>query len=475
MNTQIVLKKTLESISEGIKDKRNESLDSSSFSFADLTLSEYDIRENRDISKLKDNLVRDGQLQPITISIDEDDVATVVNGRTRYLSIVEINEEEETKDLFSSVKVEVYNDLTELEQDYLNAQINVSQSPLTPNEKINFVKKYKDELDAKALGKALGIADKMLENYIEVAEMPEEVLVAFSPKSEGYGRSDVKVEEAGKIAKAFKKESGGIAASDEILIALGKQSEKSNATRDTKRKLQPKIAKKAAQLSINPLVTKKYSAEKIVEIAVKETSLTDKESSGTALPKNSSEKYKIVDGLLKGTYDFAVLLFAESLYRIDKDGNEVDSETKRIIDNVDEIIVVGNEEIKLLEIEEYALSLDKKITVYNEDVIDTVDVLKGDDRRGFIYVNSAMLYAQRPEFINYLKTKYTDSIVAVVVLDLLFGKSQVYAGDIRTERLTVYSGAENFEEVIVEYKKRVKFLKVRQYATLPQKKYIMYV
>jgi hypothetical protein len=90
-------------------------------------------------------------------------------------------------------------------------------------------------------------------------------------------------------------------------------------------------------------------------------------------------------------------------------------------------------------------------------------------------VNGAMLYAQRPEFMNYLKAKYSNSTVAMVVIDLLFGKSQVYAGDRIKEIITVYGGAESFDEIIQKFKKAVKFSKFRKYAEKPQEKYIVYV
>ncbi len=476
MTTKII-KKTLESISNGIQGKRNETLDSQNFPFKDLKLSPYDIRENRDIKKLKNNLVRDGQLQVITISMNNG-IPTVVNGRTRHITMEEINADEQTKDMFSTVKVEVYEDLTELEQDYLNAQINVSQNPLTPNEKVNFVKKYINILDPKALGEALGIAKEMLEMYIETAETNDEVQQAFSPQNEGHGRSDVKVEELGKTAKAYKSESGGVAPDVKTYVALGKAFDSMDYTRDKKRKIVPLVAKKTAKLQQNPSIVKKFTTKEIIEIAVKETSITNSSANGGTgdkLPKNSSEKYNIIDDLLNDTYDFAIVYFTESLYRIDENGNKIESETKRIIDNVDEIVVVGNEIEKLVEIEEYALSLGKKFTYYNDDVINMCVDMEGDDRKGFIYVNGAMLYAQRPEFMNYLKNKYPKSTIAMVVIDLLFAKSQVYAGAINTERLTVYAGAKHFDDVLAIFKKTVKLVKIKQYASLPQKKYILHL
>jgi len=467
-----IKKQTLEEISDSIQGKRNEKLDSQEFPFSDLTLSDYDIRDNRDIENLKDDLVRDGQLQDITVSLNNG-VYIIVNGRTRFLAMQAVNAETPYP-YFKTVKVEVYENLSELEQNYLNAQINVSQSPLTPNEKVNFVKKYKDVLDPQALGVALGIKENMLENYLEVADTDEEVLKAFAPKTEGYGRSDVSVEQLGNTNKAYKSVSG-VAPDVETGVELGKKFETLDLRRDAKRIAIKKIAKTTAKFQKNPTITKKFTTKQIVDMAVKETPWNGKEGgTGDKLPVNSSKKYAIVDKLLKEDYEFGYLLFAEGLYRMDGDV-QYDSETKRVVDRIDEITVVGNEIEKLTEIEDYCDENNKEIVTCYEDVITHCFNIEGDDRKGFIYVNGASKYAQRPEFINFLKKKFPNSTVAVVVLDLLFSKSQVHNLDRYKEIITVYEGAETFEDVIDQMKKRVKFLKVRKYADSPQKKYIAFV
>ena len=458
----------LESVSKSIQSKRNEKLDSQTFPISQLQLADYDIRKNRNRNpKLKEDLIRDGQLQPITVS-KNNGVYTVVNGRTRLIEMRDLNE---TDDSFSTVKVEIYEDLTELEQNYLNAQINISQNPLTPDEKIDFVIKYQYVLNPQDLGKALGLNKEMLDNYFAVAKTSKEVREAFTPKSDGYGRSGTKVEELGKVCRKF--DQLGIKPTDEDLIEIGKYSEECDLTRDAKRLILFKTTEKFVEFKKNKKLVEKYSPKELIKFAEKESA--SGANSGDKLPHNSSEKYKIVDGLLKDDYDFAVLLFAEGLYRIDENNDTVESETKRIIDKVKEIIVVGNEIEKLSEIEDYANSLGKTIKLYNKDVIETCDILDNDNRHGFVYVNGASLYSQRPEFMNYLKKKYPNSTIAVVVIDLLFGKSMVYEIDRLREKITIYSGAESFDEVIEEYKKRVKFLKIRKYADNPQEKYIFFV
>jgi len=276
---------------------------------------------------------------------------------------------------------------------------------------------------------------------------------------------------------SYQTESGGSAPDDETLNELGDTFNNMTMNRDVKRKLVKKVSKQTAKLQKDSRITATYSTKEIVKIAERESTFNNNEGgSGDVLPKNSSKKYKIVDDILKAdTYEFAILLFAEGLYRIDENGNEVESETKRIIDKVPNIMVCGNETIKLMDMQEYGEKNNKKVVVKNEDVMSVCKGLKPSNKKGIIYVNGAGLYSQRPEFINYLKSIYPNSTVAVVVLDLLFGKSQVCQDDRNKEIITVYGGAKNFNEVIAFHKKQVKFLKVRKYATTPQEKYIFYV
>jgi hypothetical protein len=464
----------IESVSKSIQSKRRADLDVQDFSILKLVLSTYDIRKNRGRSaKLKEDLARDGQLQPLTINIKTgEDQGTVINGRTRYIEMCDM------PDLFKTVKVEVYENLTELEQNYLNAQININQNPLTPDEKREFIIRHMKEISIEEMAKALGLGMEMFKNYMATTKVSNEVLKAWTPKSEGHGRGSVKIEELGKAIRTYEKKGGKVDKKtlNETFKQLGELSESSDLKRDEKRIQFPKVVEKVAELQKNKSVTKKYDTATIIKSASKEIlNMRSNGNSGDKLPQNSSEKYKIIDNLLKDKYDFAVLLFAEGLYRIDENGKSVESETKRIIDNVNEIIVVGNEMEKLTEIEDYAISLNKKVKVVNDDVIEACDGLKKDNRHGFVYVNGASLYSQRPEFMNYLKKKYNNSVIAIVVLDLLFGKSNVYQGNVLKERITVYEGAENFAEVLVQYKKRVPTVTFKKYAETPQEKYIVFV
>jgi hypothetical protein len=473
----------LESISKSIQSKRRADLDTQDFPLLKLVLSSYDIRKNRSRSpKMKEDLIRDGQLQPITINIytngkkviDLKTVsnATVINGRTRKIEMDDLNK---SKDLFNNVKVEVYEDMTPLEQNYLNAQINVSQNPLTPDEKREFIIKYMNEIPIKEMAKALGLGMAMFKNYLATTKVNKEVLKAWTPKSKGHGRGKVKVEELGKAIRMYERKGAKVDKKtlNETFKKLGKLSENMDSKRDEKRENFPKIVEKVAELQKNPILTKKYDIDTLVKSASKAVSNSNG-CSGNKLPQNSSEKYKIIDGLLKDTYDFAVLLYAEGLYR-DDNGVQVDSETKRVIDAVNEIIVVGNELAKISEIEDYVKPLGKTITIINDDVIEACEKLKIDNRKGFVYVNGASLHSQRPEFMNYLKTKYPNSKIAMIFLDLLFGKSQVYKGATLKERITVYGGVENFDEVITKFKLLVKFSKFRKYADTPQEKYVVFV
>lgn len=462
--------KKLSEISASIKSKKNEKLDSQSFPIQKLLLSKYDIRKNRNTEKMKEDLLRDGQLQPLTVNINTgEDFATIVNGRTRYLGMIVHPKK------FPTANVEVYENLTILEQNYLNAQINVSQNPLSPDEKREFIIKHQHELPMEEMAKALGLGMEMFKNYHATTKVSTDVLKSWVA-TKGYGRGSVKVEELGKSIRAYERKNKDIDKKtlNKTFKKLGKLSENLDLRRDDKRKDFPKMVEQVAILQKNQTLTKKYDVATIIKSAAKQVTNING-SSGDKLPANSSKKYKIIDSLLKDKYEFAILLFAEGLYR-DDNGTQVDSETKRVIDAVDEIIAVGNELEKLSEIEDYALSLNKKVIIHVEDVLEACDsILKKDGRKGFVYVNGASLFAQRPQFMNYLKAKYPNSKIGMVFLNMLFGASQVYLHARLRERLTIYGGVDSFDEVITKFKSLVKFSKFRKYADTPQEKFIVYV
>jgi len=466
-------KTKLEDISLSIHSKRKTNLDTQIFLLTDLKLAEHDIRQNREIGKLKNDLIRDGQLQPLTITKNGTDYI-IVNGRTRYLDMVEINKEEETLNMFEFVSVEVYENLTVMEQDYLNAQINVKQTPLTSNEKLAFVDRYEQALNAVELGEALNLSPSQVLKYKATAKLSVEAREKFVQQAEGYGRGEINIETAGDCVISYQTESGGVEPDEETVICLGDTFGKMKMNRDVKRKLVKKVSKQTAKLQKDKRIASSYTVQEIVKIAEKEATFNNNEGgSGDVLPKNSSKKYEIIDGLLKkDTYEFAILLFAESLYRIDDKGKEIESETKRIVDNVQNIMVVGNELIKLKDIEEYGKNNKRKVIIKHGDVMAVCQKLRPSTRKGIVYVNGASLYSQRPEFVNFLKKIYPNSTIVVVVLDLLFGKSQVTQDKRDKEIITVYGGIKNFNEFIEFYKKRVKNLKTKKYATTPQQKYI---
>lgn len=475
----------LETISKSIKSKRRADLDTENFPLSKLTLSTYDIRKNRSRnSKLREDLKRDKQLQPITINVKTDGkkltdlqkavLFVVVNGRTRKL---EMDELFATDGLFANVAVAIYENLTEIEENYLNAQINISQNPLTPDEKREFIIRHRKDLPIEEMAKALGLGMEMFKNYDATTQVSDKVLKAWTPKSEGHGRGSVKVEELGKAIRAYKRTNPTVDKKtlNKTFTNLGKESEKSDLKRDEKRIAFPKVVERVAELQKNADVVKEYDTETIIQSATQSVVGINK-NSGDRLPVNSGKKYKIVDGFLKDEYDFAVLLFAEALYRNDN-GTQVASETKRVIDAVDEIIAVGIELDKLTDMKKYAKSLGKTFTVCKKDALAALDGdLVDDNRKGFVYVNGAALFSQRPEFMNLLKKKYPNSRIAMVFLDLLFGKNQLTNnGSILRERLTIYGGAKNFDEVIAKFKSLVKFAKFKEYSKGPNRKCIVYV
>jgi len=365
-----------------------------------------------------------------------------------------------------------------MEQDYLNAQINVSQKTLSANEKLGFVDKYQDRLNGVELGEVLGLSPSQVEKYKATSKLSKDVREKFIQVKEGYGRGDINIETAADCVMSYETESGGQTPNNETLKELGDTFNSMKMNRDTKRKLVKKVSKQTAKLQNDSRITSNYSTKEIVKIAERESIFNNNTGgSGDKLPKNSSKKYKIIDEILStNKYEFAILLFAESLYRKDDKGNDVESETKRIIDKVPTALITGNETIKLKDIEDYGIENKKNIIIKNDDVMAVCKMLRPSTRKGIIYVNGAGLYSQRPEFMNFLKKLYPNSTVVMVTLDLLFGKSQIKTqSDRDREIITVFSGAKNFKEVISFYESKITGLKVKKYATTPQEKYILYV
>ena len=61
----------------------------------------------------------------------------------------------------------------------MNAQINVSQKTLDTNEKLAFVDRYEQELNAVQLGEALGLSPSQVQKYKATAKLPKDVREKF--------------------------------------------------------------------------------------------------------------------------------------------------------------------------------------------------------------------------------------------------------------------------------------------------------
>jgi len=232
---------TLEELSKGIDNKRTPELDGE-FDFNKLCLSEYDIRTERDVSIMIETLKRDGQLEPLTISLD-DESAIIVNGRTRYYGFAKMKQFGEWAPNLplGKVKVKVYRNLTVIEQNYLNATINSNQKTLTTDEKLAFVEQHENELDEDSLRKALGLESKKhVKDYKSIAKVlrnQPELRDYLKTTKGGRGRGDIEIETARVIASV----------SDEVgRLALAKRAEKLKTEREiTDRARRKELTKKA--------------------------------------------------------------------------------------------------------------------------------------------------------------------------------------------------------------------------------------
>lgn len=195
-NKLVDTKVSLEELSKSIDSKRCPELDSDSFELRKLQKSPYDIRTERDVGAMIETLKRDGQLERLTVTFN-DNTTWIVNGRTRVDAFSKLN--------VNFVKIKAYINLTQLEQNYLNAIINSNQKTLTTTEKLRFVRQHADALDEKSLKEALGLeSENHARTYVKVAKMLDEdpILEDYLKTSKaGRGRGDIEIETARIVAK----------------------------------------------------------------------------------------------------------------------------------------------------------------------------------------------------------------------------------------------------------------------------------
>ncbi len=187
---EVITKQSLDALSAQIQSKRNPSRDGK-FEIENLVLSDYDIRMSRDIDEMIRTLKRDGQLDALTITINRG-FAVIINGRTRFEAMIRLG--------WKTTYCEVYENLTQIEQDYLNAIINTNQHPLTSDERLRFVEHHKDQLDIGDLARALGIGEGRVMAYIAVSNLPEDVRELCRTNSEGRERGEYEIDTLNIVA-----------------------------------------------------------------------------------------------------------------------------------------------------------------------------------------------------------------------------------------------------------------------------------
>jgi len=355
METKEVVKMKLKGrIVKEVWKKRAKELDSDKFPIDKLKLNPYDIRKTRNT----ENMIKviksaGGQLKPIIVNQRNNGDNIIVDGRTRYEAMRQLD--------YKTIKVIFFRNLTELEEDLYNAISNNQTQPLRPDEKRAFVLKHSDKLNNEELCEILNIDKGWLKKYKNTCEkqVTEKVLEQFKQVKAGYGRGTLYIEAISDVASRCK--------SSEALEEIGKwhkkQKQKGVNDRDLRYR-RKRIAEKTEKAIQNKSIRERFTSEKELTRKIIELETTkEKYGSGDKLPKNSEGKYIILDKILKdGSFDFALILFSEGLQR--KKGKlYLDSETKRIIDNgIKQIIVNSLDLDKITEIEEYAKTKNREIT-----------------------------------------------------------------------------------------------------------------
>lgn len=476
-----MMKNTLEDISKSITSKRCSELDSNNFSVSKIQRREHDIRNgNRDIDKLAENLRINGQLHPLDVNLREDGKTVPIDGTTRLFAFPLAN--------INKCSVRFYKHLTIMEEDYFDVNANSEQKTLDPDEKANYVKLYLKEFKER-------FGDKFIEQFcdllkIQVPRMKEYIVTSSYSvdtrkkfhTSKGGGRGETNWRAFADTVKIVNKFTDKTQEEKENLVQLlgeERQERRKKADKGMDRIIgfeSKKIARRVVDLEKNEDVTGKYSIKEIVNIASKEVKL--KYASGEKLPKNSENKYPIINRILReNNFEFSLVLCSEGLTR--RYGPKtLGSETKRIIDSgIKHLIVNGLEIDKIIEIENYAKLNGCEVTVYcPEHIMVTIEKLSLDNRRGLIFINGAFLYTQRPKLMQTLKAIYPNSMIVFVMLDEFTGKRGVPNTEMHKELITVYGiqKLSYFQQILNSFKEQIPQYncKFEKYADLPQAKYI---
>lgn len=292
-------KLTLEELNKSIKAKRK---GIEMVSLDKIHLQKYDIRTERNVEQMMESLKHSDQLKPLTLSYStKEGIYWLIDGRTRFIAMSKLHELT-LRMRWKEARAEIYVDLTIPEQDYLNASINANQKTLTSDEKFEYVKKYKTEIEPEDLAKALNLSEEHIRDLISVARMVEdnpEVEEFIKQTKKGRGRGSLDIQTASYVAKV---KDGG--AQIEFAKQVSKYASERNITDRAKRRVVREQLKK-----INDLTDHKEELDLTSKEVVRLVVEGEDSNAGLISPENSYEKFIHYKDLLKKE-SFEEIIFA---------------------------------------------------------------------------------------------------------------------------------------------------------------------
>lgn len=281
--------KTLEELNKSIDLKRKGievvSLDK-------IQVRQYDIRLERNPEQMMESLKQSGQRKPLTLSHStKENIYYVVDGRTRFVAMKKLCELC-LRMRWKDAKAEIYVDLTIPEEDYLNAVINANQKTLTSDEKFEYVKKYKGEIEPQDLAKALNLSEEHTRDLINVAKMVEdkpEIEEFIKQTKKGRGRGSLDIQTASYVAKVK---------DDDAQIEFAKQVSKYATERNLSDRAKRRVVREQLK-QINKLAEHKEELDLTGTEVVKCVVESEDTNAGLISPENSYEKFNHFADLLK--------------------------------------------------------------------------------------------------------------------------------------------------------------------------------
>jgi ParB/RepB/Spo0J family partition protein len=408
-NLEIIVDKKMFIENEIIRKIKNVTYEDVDISDIDPDIS-VDVRVNREVESIEviESIKKKfyNNISPLIVQKIEN-VYGIVDGKTRYIALVEIK-------YVGKVRVLVIPEtLTEDEKIFLDILLNTKRKNLSDGERVIRVEfLHKMGYTVSQISEITLFSKKDIQLKLNLTDFPEQVKYNIDSK---IGLSTRKIQEAVgddfyKKVQITEKLTKDLV--DQTVICMIDKVKKEDANRDL---LSTKKISKIFQKNVNTMLPKNFTPEDVVEASYATMDGKDKSDNICQHPSKLDflEQY-----LIENNSSFFINLFCES-YLYDKDGNDVESAISRaskIIGGENCDGVGFFEGIKYKYAQNYVQNYNTNI--HKEDLYVWLSKQNKKEGNGVIFVDSfgTHEYNSLP-FLTYLKSKYPGSTIFFLMLD----------------------------------------------------------